>query len=423
MGRKRQPDRAWHWWNSSETRWEIVTVRGGRRHCSLCLVGTSEEGAARAAAIIVADLDTGALSAPETRDDAADAFLEAARTGEHRARPKRGGRRPLRESTRDWYRFRLREAGRVISRLRPDIDPLTLSASDGTRFVEARARETTSTGKPISAATIVAEVEAVTILQRWFVLRKWIERATWEDVGRPEVVSSREPLQPDQVGAFLRAATKLGADPRATTDWTARKAARAAGKKAPRKSEQRREDWERWPAAVWLLMHGLRTEEAAHLLVGDIDPKAGCVRVVDRIGARTKTRASARTVPIMSEEALAVLVSTFAARGPEERAFDTGRGKGAIASGRTQWFLRRCHETCEVAGIRRCSVHELRHTIATAAIAAGADMASVQALLGHEDAKTTARIYAHAQGGSLARAAAGIVGSFLDRMFRARAVD
>ena len=428
MGRKKLPDRAWHRWNGSEGRWEIVTVRGGRRHCTLCPPGTSEQGAERAAAIITADLDTGAVTSPVEWGDAADEqsavgmFLKAAETGEHRARPKRGGRKALRPASRDWYIFRLREAGRVLARLKgADFDPLALSASDGVRFVAARSAELAPSGKPVRPATINAEIEAVTILQRWFALRRWVERATWEDVARLDVVSSRAPLRPDEVGAFLRAATKLGADPRAATDWIARKRAKVAGAAKPRKSERRAENWERWPAAVWLLMHGLRTEEAHHLLVGDVDVDAGFVRVVDREDARTKTRASARTIPIMSQEALEVLRAAVADRPTEERLFDTGRGRGAVAAGRTQWFLRRCHETCELAGIRRCSVHELRHTVATAAVAAGADMGSVQALLGHEDQKTTRRIYAHAEGGQLARAAAGIVGSFLDRVFRARA--
>lgn len=426
MGRRRLPDRAWHRWNGSEARWEIVTVRGGRRSCTLCPAGTSEEGARRGAEIIAAGLDEGDLIAPtiwgdaEVDDSAVAMFLAAAKTGEHRAKPKRGGRKGVRQSTLDWYTFRLREAGRLLARLKGKaFDPLTLTTADGTRFVQARALETTSTGRPIAQATIVAELEAVTILQRWFVLRRWCERATWDDVARPEVVSSREPLRADVVGRFLRAAEKLTRDPRRTTDWHARAAARTKGEATPAPSQRRSENWDKWLAAVWVLMHGLRTEELHHVLVRDIDCDARVVRVVDRADARLKSKASARTVPIMSDVALEELRRIVEGRAPDDRLFDTGQGRGAVASGRTQWFLRRCHETCRIAGIRRHSVHELRHTVATAAIAAGADIGSVRALLGHESEKTTRRIYAHVESSQLALAAARIIGAHLDRVWAA----
>lgn len=409
MGRRKLGDRAWHRWNASEGRWEIVTVRGGRRTCVLCPDGTTEAGAERAAEIIRSDLDTGALSAPDTWAEAVTMFIEAAKTGAHRPHAKK--RRPTRDKTRATYESRLKAAGRTLSRMLGDrFDPLTLSTDDGVRFIDARRRELAAPPKPgkppryVSDATVKDDIEAVTIMQRWMLGRKWITAATWEQVARPDVVSSRAPLRPDEVGAFLRAAVRLGKDPAAATG----------------RPSTKRHDWELWPAAVWLFMHGLRSGEAGHLIVGDVDCTTGFVHVADREGARTKSSASIRTFPILSEEGLEVLRDTLRGRPLDERIFDTGARRGAVSDRPERWFLYRCKITCQVAGIRECTVHELRHTVATAAVAAGADMESVRALLGHEDTATTRKVYSHAQAGVLARAAAREVGSFLDRVYRAR---
>jgi integrase len=50
--------------------------------------------------------------------------------------------------------------------------------------------------------------------------------------------------------------------------------------------------------------------------------------------------------------------------------------------------------TCEQAGLRKITVHTLRHTFASHLAMAGASIQSIQGLLGHSDIKTTQR-YAH----------------------------
>lgn len=391
MGRPRGDDRVWvrPIRKRGELRFQVCVVVDG--------VLTTESyptqaAADRQAAIVAADMTEGRIDAPATWADAIDAFLKL--------------KEKKRRETVLFYKRALTQAGRVLG----EPDPFTLRAADGVRFLELRMKEIVpATKKKVSAATAKGELEAVTIMQRWFVEQGWIPRATWEDVARPEVVSSREPLRANELALFLRAAERLTKDPRAATNALAEAGARP--------SERRPADWEKWFAAVWLFMHGLRTEEAHHLLVRDIDLVHNVVYVVDREGARTKTATSQRVIAIVSKRARATLADTFRGRGGEERAFDTGRAKDAVSiQRRTAWFLRRVKITCEVAGIRSCSTHELRHTVGTEAIRRGADMHSVQWLLGHADAKTTSRMYVHADAAVRSLQAAELVGGFLDEL-------
>jgi integrase len=332
--------------------------------------------AERQCAIALAELDAGTLDAPSDWPGMIDAFLD--------------GRPGLRASTKATYRFRLEAVARVFE----DRDPLTLSATDATAHWVARERA------GASSTTIRAELDQVAILQRWCVARGWCRVATWAGVERPEARRRDSHLRPEEIGAFLRAAERLAADP---------------------PGERMAEDWRAWPAAAWLLMHGLRAGEVQHLLVRDLDLVHGAVHVRDREGARTKSRQSDRAVPVLSEHALDVLRALVIGRGLDEPAIPMGRAGKAGGDCRSKWLARRCALTCSEAGIRTISPHALRHTVATLAITAGADVSSVQALLGHEDARVTARIYSHAVAGAQAMGAARAVSGFLDRAMAGRA--
>ncbi len=337
----------------------------------------SRAEAERQCKIALAELDAGTLDAPSDWPGMIDAFLDA---------------RSLRPGTEATYRYRLAAVAAVFE----DRDPLTLAASEARAYIRAREKDGTS------PTTIRAEVDTVAILQRWCVKRGWLKVATWADVERPEARRRESHLRPQEIGAFLRAAERVAAEP---------------------PGERMAEDWRAWPAAAWLLMHGLRAGEIQHLLVRDVDLVHGIVRVVDREGARTKSERSARDVPIISTRAIEALRDLLRDRQGDldAPAIPMGRAGKAGTGSRSSWLNRRCNVTCEAAGLRPISPHALRHTVATLAITAGADVSSVQALLGHEDARVTARIYSHAVAGAQARGAATAVGEYLDRAMGGRA--
>ena len=160
---------------------------------------------------------------------------------------------------------------------------------------------------------------------------------------------------------------------------------------------------ERRRALVLLLgFCGLRWGEMAALHVGDIDYRRNRVEVrssLVRVGSRwvegTPKSNETRSVPMPHVVADALRVVTDG-RDPEERVFAGPDGEPprpqsvtGARSNRT-WYasaLRR-------AGVPMVSPHELRHTAASIAVHAGANVKALQRMLGHASASMTLDVYA-----------------------------
>jgi len=144
---------------------------------------------------------------------------------------------------------------------------------------------------------------------------------------------------------------------------------------------------------------GLRVSELVHLTLADIDFDRGVVRCMGK-GRKE------RLVPI-GEVARAKLLTYLeearpllarAAQAPKTRRAPTSPSLFITAQCKPmtrQGFWKLLKRYALVAGIAKSiSPHKLRHSFATHLLAGGADLRSVQALLGHADIGTT-QIYTH----------------------------
>lgn len=134
---------------------------------------------------------------------------------------------------------------------------------------------------------------------------------------------------------------------------------------------------------------GLRVSEAAGLQMQDLDLQRGLVTV---IGKGNKQR----IIPLGGEALYWLEGYLKTARGallkntPCDAVFVSQKKTGI--SRQLAWMIVKQHALA--AGIRTLSPHGLRHAFATHLISHGADLRSVQAMLGHASLNTT-QIYTH----------------------------
>ncbi len=134
---------------------------------------------------------------------------------------------------------------------------------------------------------------------------------------------------------------------------------------------------------------GLRVSEAFSLDIDDFDPASGFVRVMGKGGKE-------RLAPL-GRTALSRLARYVGQRGAllgdaKERALFLGLRGGRLDR---RQAARIVQNLAGLAGLpQRISPHTLRHSFATHMLEAGADLRSVQELLGHERLSTTQR-YTH----------------------------
>ncbi len=172
------------------------------------------------------------------------------------------------------------------------------------------------------------------------------------------------------------------------------------------------------PLLVMLGGAGLRWGEATALTVGDVDLD-GPVPIVriERAWKRTgrsqpvlgppKSRAGRRTVPL-APEVVATIAPLVEGR-PTDALLFTSKEGGRVRNDHfheREWgpALRRLHESGALR--KRPRIHDLRHTYASAQIAAGVDLLSLKVRMGHESITTTVDTYGHLAPGSLAAGAA-----------------
>lgn len=177
----------------------------------------------------------------------------------------------------------------------------------------------------------------------------------------------------------------------------------------------------RYRALVLLAAYsGLRAGEIAALRRKHVDLLRGTVTVteqVQRIGNRhvvlpPKSGAGRRSVvvPGLVAEALTEHLATFAESGPDGLLFPAPGG-GFI---RPENFRNRAWlPAVAAAGVSPLRLHDLRHTCASLAIAAGADVKVLQRMLGHASAALTLDRYGHLMPGQ-----ARSVAEQLDKMAR-----
>lgn len=213
----------------------------------------------------------------------------------------------------------------------------------------------------ISARSVARALAALRGMYRFFVAEKWMREDPTENVENPKLWSSLpKTLAMEDVDRLL------AAPDRSTTDGLR-------------------------DAAMLELLYatGLRVSELIRVRLEDLVLDAGFLRTMGK-GSKE------RIVPF-GDEARAAIVAWIERGRPEyDRRVDTSlflTKLGRFMSRQTFW--RKITGYARNAGIRqKISPHVLRHSFATHLLENGADLRSVQMMLGHSDISTT-QIYTH----------------------------
>lgn len=146
-----------------------------------------------------------------------------------------------------------------------------------------------------------------------------------------------------------------------------------------------------------MLRAGLRSCEIVRAQVGHLQDLNG----YPVLWVQGKGRLSADSFVVLNPKTLAALQAYLATRrdpGPEEPLVVSldQRGPGRLTERQIQRIVT---AALEAAGLKeeRITPHSLRHTAASLAIAAGVSLCAVQAMMRHNDPRTTAR-YVHLRG-------------------------
>jgi integrase len=151
----------------------------------------------------------------------------------------------------------------------------------------------------------------------------------------------------------------------------------------------------------FLAYTGLRWGEATGLRVHDFEPLRRRVRVTENavavggsIVVGTPKTHEARTVPVPAfvvEELSRLCVG----KGRDDLLFGSGLDHVRNPDSRGGWYVSAIRKSQgEDANFPRLTIHDLRHTAASLAVSAGANVKAVQRMLGHKSAAMTLDVYA-----------------------------
>ncbi len=132
---------------------------------------------------------------------------------------------------------------------------------------------------------------------------------------------------------------------------------------------------------------GMRRSELVHLKVGDIDSERMVIHIRKGKGGKD------RDVPLCPR-LLETLREYWRWKKPKTWLFPgQPSGSGEHLTDKAVWYV--CAEAARFAGLKKhVSPHMLRHSFATHLLEDGADLATIQVLLGHADLEATT-IYLH----------------------------
>lgn len=146
---------------------------------------------------------------------------------------------------------------------------------------------------------------------------------------------------------------------------------------------------------------GIRVSELCGLTVDDIDVDAGTCRVIGK-GNRERVALIGKPARSALIEYMENCRSTLAESGnnPQDILFLGIRG-APINPRQVRRIVER--EVVRFAGVEGVSPHAIRHSFATHLLINGADLRSVQELLGHKNISTT-QVYTHVSGAEIRKA-------------------
>ena len=205
--------------------------------------------------------------------------------------------------------------------------------------------------RKLAVGTVVNHVAAL----RFFFRRVLKRRLPMDSIPYPKYSHHRTPrvLSPDEVARLIEAAGTLQA------------------------------------RAILMALYstGLRRTELVRLQVEDIDSERMVIHIRKGKGGKD------RDVPLCPR-LLETLRQYWRWKKPKTWLFPgQPRAEGKHLTGKAVWHV--CHDTAQHAGIKkRVSPHMLRHSFATHLLEDGADLATIQVLLGHADLEATS-IYLH----------------------------